>query len=115
MKAAAAGDVLVEAFWLKLCGQGVDFSNGQVQDMILVLAAAGDWSGEITTAVQRMGIRPQNVFDSLGLVPAPTLSDITAALNANAVADFCAIVMFEIIPAQLAAGAIFEDQGLAHT
>ena len=108
MKAAAAGDVLVEAFWLKLCGQGVDFSNGQVQAMILVLAAAGEWSGEITTAVQGMGIRPQTVFDSLGVVPAPTLGEITTALHANSVADFCAHVMFEILPAQLAAGASIE-------
>jgi hypothetical protein len=79
IRQAGAIDPLVDAFYLKFCSRGVDFSNAKLQAQIDQLGTAGNWGDVLTARVKAFGVVAQSMWQTLGLVASPSLADITAA------------------------------------
>jgi len=109
LQQVAAQNPLVESFRIKLCSSGQDWSDPDWQSKIDSLGAAnlGNWGAPLIAQLKEIGIKPQKVWENVGLISLPTSDEIAAALNQIAgAADREAFqTAFQFALAQMDAGA----------
>lgn len=82
LKAASAADPLLDASYLSLCTNGLDFSNSVVQGTIDALVTAEVFTSEEGVSLKALGNNPISRIEELfGIGTTLTEDDVTATLS----------------------------------